>query len=124
MAFLGEGANGPWRLRDGRSVEQREAVACEARRTATVVVVSGGLGSFFLFFVWGGVWGCCVYFVLGGLSLVSDEVLFESLFEVVFWSFWFFVLTVFALTNIFLQGFHGFAQELVSRIARVCVGFA
>mmetsp|Transcript_51730 Transcript_51730/g.116411 ORF Transcript_51730/g.116411 Transcript_51730/m.116411 type:complete len:103 (-) Transcript_51730:51-359(-) len=32
VAFLGEGADGPWRLRDGRSVEHREAVACEVVR--------------------------------------------------------------------------------------------
>ena len=27
---MGEGVDGPWLLRDGRRVEEREAVACEA----------------------------------------------------------------------------------------------
>ncbi|CAJ1371521.1 unnamed protein product [Effrenium voratum] len=32
VAFLGEGAAGSWRLRDGREVQDREAVACEVLR--------------------------------------------------------------------------------------------
>jgi len=32
VALLGEGAEGPWRLRDGREVKEREAIACEVLR--------------------------------------------------------------------------------------------
>ncbi|CAE7531901.1 tas [Symbiodinium natans] len=32
VALLGEGAEGPWRLRDGREVQDREAIACEVLR--------------------------------------------------------------------------------------------
>eukprot|EP00913_Durusdinium_trenchii_P006721 g6317.t1 len=38
VAFLGNGAEGPWQLRDGRTVQEREALACEA----------GGPGRWFL----------------------------------------------------------------------------
>mmetsp|Transcript_22768 Transcript_22768/g.37474 ORF Transcript_22768/g.37474 Transcript_22768/m.37474 type:complete len:235 (-) Transcript_22768:40-744(-) len=32
VALLGEGENGPWKLRDGREVKDREAIACEVLR--------------------------------------------------------------------------------------------
>mmetsp|Transcript_46933 Transcript_46933/g.106522 ORF Transcript_46933/g.106522 Transcript_46933/m.106522 type:complete len:136 (-) Transcript_46933:23-430(-) len=32
LAFLGEGRDGPWQLRDGRIIEHREAIACEVVR--------------------------------------------------------------------------------------------
>ena len=40
VAFMGEGLDGPWLLRDGRRVEEREAVACEARVVCLSVRVS------------------------------------------------------------------------------------
>jgi len=32
IGFLGEGASGSWKLKDGRTIEQREAIACEPIR--------------------------------------------------------------------------------------------
>ena len=40
VAFMGEGLDGPWLLRDGRRVAERDAVACEARVVCLSVRVS------------------------------------------------------------------------------------